>query len=92
MQFGGMKTMNLPINMYDLTTMQLVQFVSSSDLDASEFGTRYVRYLNLLAMNNRTESETKYMATIRGSLAETYGNENFRQHLSEVLRGRELAR
>jgi hypothetical protein len=86
-----MNTTNLPINMYDLTIMQLVRFVSSSDLDASEFGTRYVLYLSLLAKNNRTEAEQKYMATLMGALGQDYSNEAFRQHLSEVLRGKEVA-
>lgn len=83
-------TNTVPVNIHDLTIMQLLRFVSSSDMDASEFGTRYVLYLSLLAKNNRSLDERDYMMTLWRALVDSYSNEAFRQHLSEVLRGREV--
>lgn len=74
-------------NLFELTAIQLMKLVSSSDLDASEFGTRFVKYLALLAKNNRTQQEQKDMETLIVMVVNDFSNAEFRKHLSEVVTG-----
>lgn len=82
-----MSTTTLPINIYDLTAFQILRLVSSSDLDASEFGKRYTDYLALVAKAQRTDAEQAHMQAILHALTWNYANAEFREHLTKVLQG-----
>jgi hypothetical protein len=75
-------------NVYEIPAIQLIRLAASDDLDATEFVSRYVRYLSLVTMQRqRTEAEQAEMERMLGAIVNSYTNDAFREHLQKVLRG-----
>jgi hypothetical protein len=75
-------------NLYQIPALQLIKLAASEDLDATEFVSRYVRYLSLVTLQRRrTQVEQAEMERMLGAIVNSYTNAEFREHLQKVLRG-----